>query len=148
MKNLLPIAFVALLLQSCAGILSQEPEPVSSEYFRTLGGGFYVKINQVQEMFYGVNLMAEKPLEPSNYLVVEYQNPTGGKPYTKSSLLSDIQTSDVVQNRTTYILRSPPVTGVKPHTNYLITVKLYKHRLADEPIGLHKQLVNSGYMRN
>lgn len=148
MKTILITILSALLLQSCANMSPQPPKPATSEYFITLGGGFTMKINKAKELFYGINVVSRNTLEPSNFMVISYQNPSAAKPYIEESLVSELESSAVVSNATTYILRSPFVQGVKPHTNYQITIKLYSDSSKTELLATHEQLVNSSYNRN
>jgi len=148
MKNILTVTLFTFLLYSCAGLYSQPPEPVTSEYFTTFGGGFTMRISNSRELFYGINILSRKTLEPTNIMVITFQNPSSEIPFTKVSLVSDLESSNIVKNATTYILRSPLVEGVKQHTNYKITITLYKNSSKKELLATHEQLVNSSYTEN
>jgi len=148
MRNILLIIISSLFLYSCAGIYSQSPKPVTSEHFITYGGGFTMKLDKSRRLFYGINIISKNQLSPSNFVVVTYQNPSSKIPFKQESLVSELTTSNLVENATTYIFKSPLVKGVKQHTNYKINIKLYKNSSKKELIATHEQLVNSSYTKN
>ena len=147
MKYTIRLLAVALL-SACAAIYPNLPPPAVSDYFSTLGGGFTIRVGSALEYRYGINLVSRTKLSPSNYIEVEYQNPGGSNPFVLSGDISTLETSEVVTNSITYIFRSPPVKGIKQHTNYLIVVRLYENSSKELLLGTHEQLVNSEYNQN
>ena len=143
-----PILLITFLLVSCTGLPTTTPAPKSSEYFSTLGGGFSIKLGGKPEYRYGINIVSKKSLASTNYLVVEYQNPSQIEPLIIANNISELKTSNVVSGATTYILTSPPVYGISPNTNYLVRILLYTDRSKSSLLGVHEQLVNSGHIRN
>lgn len=147
MKKLL-IIFVALLLAACASP-SGSPKPAETEYFRTLGGGFLSNINQSVTHMYGVNLLLTKPLPEDVHLVVEFENPANkNQPVTVEGTYEEIKHLVNSTHDKILVLKSPEVTGIVPHTNYTITLKVYSDASKQLLITQHQQAVNSNHIRN
>ncbi len=134
-------------LAACAGLTT--PTLETSEYFKTLSNGFVGTMQKSGVLYhYGITIMALKKLSPDNYVEVTFENPDGASPYLVNCNVSDMKALDFIKNAQTYRLDSPVVHGVSPHTNYLVRVSLYGDSSKSRLLGIHEQLVNSGYIEN
>ena len=108
-----------------------EPRPQKSEYFETLHGGIVVVGDNAG--YYLFAKVIKKPTKDS-YIVVEYENPSGGKPFT-----NDMEFKTTAEE----LHFSAPefVKGLKSYSDYGITVKVFESREAKEPIDVLKQTI-------
>ena len=134
-------------LAACAGLMT--PTLETSEYFKTLSNGFVGTMQKSGVLYhYGITIMPLKKLSPDNYVEVTFENPGGDSPFLANYNVSDMKTLDFIKNVHPYRFDSPVVHGVRPHTNYLIRVSLYDDSSKSRLLGIHEQLVNSGYIEN
>jgi len=130
------------------------PPSKESEYFSTTTSSFSVDVGPLQgnryilQYRYFIHVLIRKKLSPSNYIEVEYQNPDGSDPIIVSNNVSVLNRALFNSNPRGYIFSSPMVSGIKPNTNYLITIRLYESRKKEILLGTHKQLINSRYYQN
>jgi hypothetical protein len=108
-----------------------EPRPKKSEYFETLHGGIVVVGDNA-----GYYLFAKVIKKPAKdlYAVVEYENPSGGKPFT-----NDMEFKTTAEE----LHFSAPefVKGLKSYSDYEITVRVFESKEAKEPIDVLKQAI-------
>jgi hypothetical protein len=110
-----------------------EPRPKKSEYLETLHGGIVVVGDNAG--YYLFTNVIKKPARDL-YVTVEYENPSGGKPFK----------NDMEFKTTAEELRfSAPefVKGLKSYSDYELTVKIFESKEAKEPIDTLKQTIRS-----
>ena len=121
------IIFVTVFVTGC-GVTP--PKPNESDYFISQGGGFSFD-KESKEAWYGLTISSKGNVVPGNFIEVEYQNPLGGNPLASSHLVQNGETK--------FILKSPPVRGLRAYTNYQVTIFLYSSDSKSNLLGKHKQ---------
>jgi hypothetical protein len=108
-----------------------EPRPKKSEYFETLHGGILVVGDDAG--YYLFTKVIKKPVRDL-YIVVEYENPSGGKPFTNDM---DFKTTAEELH-----FSSPEfVKGLKSYSDYDVTVRVFESRVTNVPIDMLKQTI-------
>lgn len=79
------------------------------------GGGFIFNY-RIAEVFYGVSVRPQRKLEPGSTLEAEFENPAGGSPIRVEERITG--------QRLSYMLRTPPVEGVRAGRDYHVIVRL------------------------
>lgn len=103
------VALVALLAPAGCGDSDDGP------YVEIVGGGFVFNY-RIAEVFYGVTVVAHRPLPPGAELTAEFENPAGGSPIRVSRQARD--------NQTRFSLDSGPLQGVMADRDYTVVVTL------------------------
>ncbi len=108
-----------------------EPRPKKSSYLETLHGGIVVIGNQAG--FY-LNTRVIKQPEKDLYIVIEYENPSGGKPFVNDMLFkTDAEELD---------FSSPDfVKGLRSYADYTITVRVFDSKDATVPLDTLRQKI-------
>lgn len=108
-----------------------EPRPKKSEYFETLHGGVLVVGDDAG--YYLFTKVIKKPAKDL-YIVVDYENPSGGKPLT-----NDMEFKTTAEE----LHFSAPafVKGLKSYSDYEIIVRVFESKEAKEPIDTLKQTI-------
>ena len=108
-----------------------EPRPKKSEYFETLHGGIVVVGDNAG--YYLFTKVIKKPSKDL-YIVVTYENPSGGKPF-----MNDMEFKTTAEE----LHFSAPefVKGLKSYSDYEITVRVFESKEAKEPIDMLKQKI-------
>ena len=139
------VVLIALMLTACSSLITHRP--AQSEYFTTLGGGFMMTLGNQPSKTYGVNLQVKKPLPAHSYAVIEFENPANKTlPYITEGSIEDIQNTFAARFKNVFVLTSPHVHGVRPHTNYVITVSIYADESKQVLLTRHQQGVSSSYV--
>jgi uncharacterized protein YceK len=142
------VIIVSIMLSACASLASL-PEPVQSEYFTTIGGGFVTTLTSQPTQQYGVTLVTTKDLPQNAYAVVEFPNPANKtQPFITEGSFEEIKNSTPSKYPNMLILKSPVVHGVTQHTNYLVTLSIYSNSSKKSLVARHQQIVNSEYIEN
>lgn len=108
-----------------------EPMPRKSEYLETLHGGIVVIGNAAG--FYLNTKVIKKPAKEL-YVVVEYENPNGGKPF-----VNDMRFKPT--NEELHFSSPDFVRGLKRYSNYTITVRIFESKGAAKPLDTLKQTI-------
>lgn len=110
-----------------------EPRPKKSAYLETLHGGIVVVGDSAG--YYLFTKVIRKP-EKDLYVVVDYENPSGGKPFT-----NDMEFKTTAEE----LHFSAPefVKGLESYSDYDITVRVFESKEAKEPIDMLKQTIRS-----
>lgn len=144
MKKLV-IFGITLLLAACSHFPASAPKAEKSEYFDVMGGGFSV-VRQEQKYFYGINVLRNKAIPDDAYIVVTFENPGDAtRPFVQEGLFSALP---AYKGSNAYALKSPEVTGIRPHRNYMVGIKLYADSGKSQLLGELNQGVNSDLLRN
>ena len=133
MNKLIIIAgiFISIILSGCGSL---PPSSTNSEYFKSVGGGFiYDRDNK--EVKYALTVTSIGNVKPGNFMLVNFENPTGSSPLSISRIVKDGESE--------FSLQSPPVNGLKAHTNYKITILLFSSKDRSKQLGTHVQLLQS-----
>lgn len=90
------------------------PSPTTSEYFKTVGGGF---INHEAELKYMLKFQVRKPLNGNRlwFATVSYENPE-----SESEPLSQLEEYSAEQSDIS--IRSTDFTAIRNHTTYKVTL--------------------------
>jgi hypothetical protein len=133
MRNFAPFLLVCLV---GASAVAKDPEKVTSEYFRSEGGGTAVETKDgVRVAYFGLILAPVKALPENATLLVEFDNPVNpAKP------LQTIYTPKPGEKQ--FILRSESVECVVNHRYYTVTVTLFADAERKQPISSHVQSLN------
>jgi hypothetical protein len=91
-------------------------DPSQKPYLGVLGGGFIYNYREGEE-FYGLTTMVQKPLAEGSIVEVEFENPSGGKPFIVSQRVS--------ARTDRYAFQSPDVHGVVANKPYHVTIRIY-----------------------
>ncbi len=118
---LLPMLFLA-------GCGDGEDKP----YVEIVGGGFVFNY-RIAEAFYGVTVVAHRPLPADTELIAEFEDPSGGSPIRVTQQARD------GQNR--FSMESGPVQGVVADRDY--TVVLTLTRPSGEVLETHTKTIRS-----
>lgn len=102
---------VILALAAISGCSSEETGP----YFKIAGGGFIFNY-RIAEATAGVVVTPERTLPAGGSFEATFENPAGGAPFVMSEKVSP--------TRKRYDFTTPPLSGVKTKTDYLMTVRL------------------------
>lgn len=84
-------------------------------YVEIVGGGFVFNY-RIAEVFYGVTVVAHRPLPPGAELTAAFEDPAGGPPIRVSRQARDHQTR--------FSLESGPLQGVVADHDYTVVVTL------------------------
>jgi hypothetical protein len=106
------------------------PKPVQSEYFASEWGGFTAD-RKKREIYYGLTVTSRMSIPAGSYIEVQFENPSGGAPLVKTHV--------VESGERTFAFESPPVSGLKAHSNYNVKVSLYEDNTKRKLLGTHKQ---------
>jgi hypothetical protein len=87
----------------------------SGPYFEIGGGGFIFNY-RIAEATAGVIVVPKRTLPEDGTLKATFQNPSGGEPL--------VMVQEVSPTKKRYDFDTPPLTGVKAKTDYVMTVQL------------------------
>jgi hypothetical protein len=87
----------------------------SGPYFEIGGGGFIFNY-RIAEATAGVIVVPKRTLPDGGTLEATFQNPAGGVPLS--------MTAKVVPGKKRYDFDTPPLSGIKAKTDYIMTVRL------------------------
>jgi hypothetical protein len=127
-----------LLLVSLIGVsaMAKDPEKVTSEYFRSEGGGTAVETkNGVRVAYFGLILSPVKALPENATLVADFDNPSDA-----SKPLQMIYTPKPGEKQ--FVLRSEAFACVVNHRYYTVTVTLFADADRKQPVSSHVQSIN------
>lgn len=119
---------VILTLAACYGCSSEEAGP----YFKIAGGGFVFNY-RIAEATAGVVVTPERTLPADGTFEAIFVNPAGGAPF--------IMREAVSPTKKQYDFTTPPLTGVKAKTDYVMTVRLLD--AAGNEIGIAEKALRS-----
>ena len=105
----LSLLAAAILLANCS---SEESGP----YFKIAGGGFIFNY-RIAEATAGVIVTPERTLPDGGSFEVTFDNPADGRPF--------VMTEPVSATKKRYDFTTPPLSGVKAKTDYVMTVRLF-----------------------
>jgi hypothetical protein len=129
------VAVVALCVAIASTKVAAQASPVTSEYFKTKGGGTALDSKEgVRFAYFGLILEPMKPLPEGAVLVTEFENPQdASKPltteYTPSAGEREI------------VLKSSTYTCVVNNRDYRISVKLFTDRERKVLLSEHIQAI-------
>lgn len=103
------------LLLLISGLLCSCDGETEKPYLKISGGGFIFNY-RIGEGFYGFVLKPGKSLPDDTEIVAEFENPSGGLPFT----IRQIVRPELIQ----YMFRTPAVTGVVKNQPYQVKVTL------------------------
>ncbi len=126
-RKFLVTILLVFVVASCGLV---PPKPVQSEFFVTQGGGFMINTKD-RQIRYGIVLASAKPIPAGSFIEVQFENPAGGDPFTT--------THTVTSGESQFVFKSPPVSGLKRYTNYIIEVHLYDDDTKQKLLGTHQQ---------
>ena len=102
---------LVLGLSLVAACSSEETGP----YLEIQGGGFVFNY-RIAEATAGVVAFPKRTLPDGGKIEATFENPAGGAPL--------VMTEPVVKDKKKYDLTTPPLSGVKAKTDYLMTIRL------------------------
>jgi hypothetical protein len=108
------LLFLAVGLAAMTGLIGCSSEE-TGPYFEIGGGGFIFNY-RIAEATAGVVVVPKRTLPEGGTLKATFQNPSGGEPL--------VMTEKVVSTKKTYDFTTPPLSGVKAKTDYVMTVQL------------------------
>ena len=133
-QSFLPILAVAAITVGCASPQSDVmPSPTTSEYFKTIGGGF---ISTGRVLKYALNFQVRKPLNGSRswFAVVLFENPENPEnPIT--------QLNEYPSTKIDISLTSSELNSIRNHKTYKVTVKAYSDAGRTNLITTHDMFV-------
>jgi hypothetical protein len=144
MKKLLLTLFASLVLCGCStnnpvgAALKVQPDVATSEFLRTSGGGFYVSFSDktgTRTCQYTLTLKPVKPLTSPLFLRAEFENPSGGRPFTTDGELQP--------GAPHVILLSSPVSGLRSSKVYRVDVGVYSDSSRAIKLNTHTQYIKS-----
>jgi len=135
---LVQVVLVALALVTGLGTLrASDPNPTRSEYFESVAGGFIIK-RKHNTLQMEIGLKPLKPLQPNAFLSASFQNPANAA----QSIVVDKSAKEARDKRGGGLtIESPPVTGMRDNSLYLISVRLYTDKSKKVLFGTHDQRV-------
>ncbi|MBV9126909.1 MAG: hypothetical protein JO117_02355 [Verrucomicrobia bacterium] len=126
---------LALIFCGPARVRADDPAPVDTEYFHSVGGVFtYDERDGIARNWV---VLTPRKLGPGNgalYLEIFYENPQRG-----AAPLIERRTVRPADKRKPIVLRSPPLTGLRTGRNYTTTVKIYADAAHTNSLGTHVQ---------
>lgn len=144
MKHLLPLICASLFLVGCStnipvgAAVGARPDPATSEFLRTKGGGFAVNLDdnrKPESCRFSLLLTPVKSLVSPLYLQARFENPLGGAPLVADAVL---QPGD-----REVLLTSPPVSGLRTRKVYRVDVAVYSDAARTQQVSTHTQYVQS-----
>lgn len=144
MKNILLILCASFLLIGCStnspvgAMLGARPDPGTSEFLHTKGGGFALQVDDKQKTKicqYSLLLTPTKSITSPLYLQARFENPAGGAPLIIEGVLQP-STPEV-------LLTSPPVTGLRSWKSYRVDVGVFEDAARTKEISTHTQYIRS-----
>ena len=119
------------------GVVRADPKANTSAYFRSVGGGFTTN-NKSGSVALNLTLEPLKTLPPDAELVVTFENPAN----PSSPLVVETTVQAAQTKKGNWIdVASPPVTGMRDKSTYLITARLYADKSKKVLLGTHEQRV-------
>lgn len=145
--NKVAMFFIVLFLSACSHFPASAPKAEQGNYFDVLGGGFSVVMKN-QKYFYGINLLRKKTIPDGAYIVATFENPAdNARPLVQEGLLSAL-TTYTYNGAAAYAIRSSYVTGIIPHRNYIVRIKIYVDAGKSQLLEELNQGINSNLFRN
>lgn len=106
---------VLLIGAALAYVLAHRPDPADRPYLVIIGGGFIFNY-RVADAFYGFTAKVARPIPIGTVIEAEFEDPAGGAPI--------VVRQQTGRNQTQYMLRTPPLTGIKKDTPYHVDIRL------------------------
>lgn len=138
------VILYAVSLSACTSWLI--PKPVETEYFSTSGGGFQATLENgvLTPMSYGAVFLVKKELPEDGYMVVSFENPANRQdPFIEEGSVQEMREQYAQRFKNVFVLNSPPITGVRKHTQYEIVISVFTGPDRQTLLTRHQQKVGS-----
>ncbi|WP_310481084.1 hypothetical protein [Chamaesiphon sp. VAR_48_metabat_403] len=130
------VTLVSLLSLAAPSWAQSAPDPASSPYFTTFGGGIaFLPETNPPSPIYTLSLDLKKNIPAGAVAVAEFENPVD-----KSRPLSATYVFKPNEQRIRFI--SPKLSCVNNERNYQILVTLYSNAKRTRTLGTHAQAIN------
>jgi hypothetical protein len=109
------------------------PDPTTTEYFKTLGGGF---ISSGSTLNYAIRVQPRKPVNGTStwFAQIEYENPENlQKPL--------VQFVEFQPDQASFSLHSETIHSIKNHKTYKVTLKAFQNPERTALITVHEMFV-------
>jgi hypothetical protein len=137
---------LASLLSLAAPSWAQSaPDPVSSAYFTTFGGGMaFLPETKPPTPIYTLSLDVKKSIPAGAVAVAEFENPaTSGNPTSNTAVFKAVSATYVFKpNEKRIRFISPKLSCVSNGRNYQTLVTLYSNAKRTRILGTHAQVIN------
>lgn len=141
------LVFVSLV--GCSALLM--PRAADTEYFATTAGGFEVELQKgaAAQLSYGGMFLVKQELPDDAYMVVSFENPANRQqPFVEAASVQEMRAKYAQRNKNMFVLISPPVTGVRRHTQYEIAINVFEGADMQVLLARHQQKVSSSVWGN
>jgi hypothetical protein len=139
------VTLASLLLLAAPSLAQSRPDPTSSAYFTTFGGGmaFFPETNPPTPA-YTLSLDVKQPIPAGAVAVAEFENPaTSSNPVPDVYVFQAVSATHVFKaNEKRIRFISPKLNCVTNGRNYQIVVTLYSNAKRTRILGTHVQAIN------
>jgi hypothetical protein len=135
----------SLVLLAAPSWAQSQPNPVSSAYFTTFGGGMiFLPETDPPTPAYTLSLDVKQPIPAGAVAIAEFENPaTSSKPGSSTSVFKTVSATHIFKaNEQRIRFISPKLGCVTNGRNYLILVTLYSNAQRTRILGTHAQAIN------
>jgi hypothetical protein len=139
------VILTSLVLLAAPSLAQSQPDPTSSPYFTTSGGGMiFLPETDPPTPAYTLSLDIKRPISAGAVAVAEFENPsTSSNPTSNTAVFKVVSATHVFkpnEKRISFI--SPKLRCVNNGQNYRILVTLYSNAKRTQVLGTHLQAIN------